>query len=63
MSRPQPKLIECLRLPNGDLAFYINGELLPVVRAQEDYSRAGHTITLTVVTDCIEFRQGDRDFG
>lgn len=53
----QPKLITCVRRPDGGPLFYVNGELLPVVRATEDYSAQGHILHLTVTSDCIEFSE------
>jgi hypothetical protein len=50
------KQIRCIRYPDGKRMFYdISGEMLPVINSLEDYGRQGHTMTLVLSADCIDF--------
>lgn len=51
------KSIVAVRLPDGNMQFYINGLMLPVVHWTEDYShKTGHVVSLTLVADCFDFQ-------
>lgn len=51
------KSIVCVRQPDGGMRFYVNGLMLPVVYAAEEYGhREGHIVTLKLMADCIDFQ-------
>lgn len=51
------KSIVCVRQPDGGLQFYVNGLMLPVLYAVEECGRReGHTVTLKLAADCIDFQ-------
>ena len=57
------KLIQAARGNASDkhrMRFYINGKELLYIKAQEDISHSGgHTVTLMIPADEIEFLDGD----
>jgi hypothetical protein len=49
------KLIKLVRTPDGRVRAYINDHELQMVDFREDYGRAGHTYSITVIEEQVEW--------